>query len=243
VSVKRWKLGWKRCDCVKCEAALTIEQTEEDCGWVRWGDHKDEVARLKSEVDALKLGSLLTAVDVLQFINLKAEVERLTAEVSYDNRVQLHVDKLAAEFTQSEVERLKAEVERLTERNKFLEQIDSYIQGANENAYEKRCDELEAEVERLTEGNECLNAFHDKEMERSAYLLEEFNRTTAWGRGLESDLSHARVEISFLKADVERLHKAGDAMASALILFEMKSEEERQDRIKAWSAAKEGKQS
>jgi len=45
-----------------------------------------------------------------------------------------------------------------------------------------------------------------------------------------------------LKAEVERLRKAGDAMASALILFEMKSEEERQDRIKAWSAAKEGKQ-
>lgn len=44
---------------------------------------------------------------------LKAEVERLTAEVSYDNRVQLHVDKLATEFTQVEVERLQAEVERL----------------------------------------------------------------------------------------------------------------------------------
>ena len=44
---------------------------------------------------------------------LKAEVERLTSEVSYDNRVQLHVDKLAGEFTQAEVERLKAEVERL----------------------------------------------------------------------------------------------------------------------------------
>lgn len=44
---------------------------------------------------------------------LKAEVERLTSEVSYDNRVQLHVDKLAGEFTQAEVERLQAEVERL----------------------------------------------------------------------------------------------------------------------------------
>ena len=90
-----------------------------------------------------------------------------------------------------------------------------------------------AEVERLKEGNDCLGKMHDKEMERSAYLLEEFNRTTAWGRGLESDLSHARVEISFLKADVERLRassfvtavsveqyervvKAGDAMASSL---------------------------
>ena len=44
---------------------------------------------------------------------LKAAVERMTAEVSYENRVQLHVDKLAAEFTQCEVEKLKAEVERL----------------------------------------------------------------------------------------------------------------------------------
>jgi hypothetical protein len=36
-----------------------------------------EIQTLKAEVDALKLGSLLTAVDVLQFINLKAENERL----------------------------------------------------------------------------------------------------------------------------------------------------------------------
>ena len=109
MSIKRWKLGWKRCDCVKCEAGITIDQTEEDCGWVMWEHHKEEVARLK------------------------------------------------------------------------------------------------AEVERLKEGNDCLDQMHDKEMERSAYLREEFNRSTAWGRGLESDLSHARVEVSFLKAEVERL--------------------------------------
>jgi hypothetical protein len=47
---------------------------------------------------------------------LKAEVERLTAEVSYDNRVQLHIDKLAAEFTQ-------AQVERLTKAGDNLEQV------------------------------------------------------------------------------------------------------------------------
>ena len=64
---------------------------------------------------------------------------------------------------------------------------------------------LKAEVERLTEANDCLDKMHEKEMARSAYLCEEVNRTTAWGRGLESDLSHARVEISFLKAEVERL--------------------------------------
>ena len=59
---------------------------------------------------------------------LKAEVERLKAEVSYDNRVQLHVDKLAAEFTQYEVDRLQAEVERLrkagTEMGKHLPDTD-----------------------------------------------------------------------------------------------------------------------
>ena len=66
---------------------------------------------------------------------------------------------------------------------------------------------LKAEVERLKEGNDCLDKMHEKEMERSAWLREEFNRTTAWGRGLESDLSHARVEISFLKAENERLKK------------------------------------
>jgi hypothetical protein len=69
---------------------------------------------------------------------------------------------------------------------------------------------LKAEVEQLKEGNDCLGQMHDKEMERSAYLLEEFNRTTAWGRGLESDLSHARVEISFLKAEVDKLRKSAD---------------------------------
>ena len=34
---------------------------------------------------------------------------------------------------------------------------------------------------------------------------EEIERLCAWGRGLESDRSHARVEISFLTAEVERL--------------------------------------
>ena len=40
----------------------------------------------------------------------------------------------------------------------------------------------------------------------------------------------------------ERVVKAGEVVASALILFEIMSEEEIQKRLKAWSAAKEGKQ-
>ena len=117
---------------------------------------------------------------------------------------------------------------------------------------------LKAEVERLKEGNDCLGQMHDKEMERSAYLLEEFNRTTAWGRGLESDLSHARVEISFLKAEVERLRassfvtavpceqyerviKAGDAMADNLYI--PVHHEIYLKLLSDWNAAKEGKPS
>lgn len=61
------------------------------------------------EVTMMKrIGELNAEVKYLQ-----DKVERLTTEVSYDKRVQLHVDKLAAEFTQCEVERLKDEVERL----------------------------------------------------------------------------------------------------------------------------------
>ena len=99
---------------------------------------------------------------------------------------------------------LKGEVGRL---RKELEESQENYHLVNELAG-KEMTRLKAEVERLKEGNDCLGQMHDKEMERSAYLREEFNRTTAWGRGLESDLSHARVEISFLKADVERLTDA-----------------------------------
>jgi hypothetical protein len=128
---------------------------------------------------------------------------------------------------------------------------------------------LKAEVERLKEGNDCLGQMHDKEMERSAWLREEFNRTTAWGRGLESDLSHARVEISFLKAEVERLRSssfvtavpveqyervinAGDAMADAIYEADpekleahkkFKLTEEEYNAVQLWTAAKEGKPS
>lgn len=58
------------------------------------GDYVEysDYARLKAEVDALKLGSLLTAVDVLAFINLKSENERLRKAGDY------MADHLAHEF-------------------------------------------------------------------------------------------------------------------------------------------------
>ena len=72
-----------------------------------------------------------------------------------------------------------------------------------------------------------------------ARLMADFSQMTAWGRGLESDLSWARVEISFLKAEVERLRKAGDAMAETILKDCIHKND-----IAAlkWYAAKEGKQ-
>ena len=98
---------------------------------------------------------------------------------------------------------------------------------------------------------------------------EEIERLCAWGRGLESDLSHARVEISFLKAEVERLdtlckqlskqhsdiscenimlRKAGDAMASSIQFNEEMAQDYNGPTIvhqcvQRWNAAKEGKPS
>ena len=39
----------------------------------------------------------------------------------------------------------------------------------------------------------------------NARLKADFSQMTAWGRGLESDLSRARVELMLAKAQVERL--------------------------------------
>lgn len=99
---------------------------------------------------------------------------------------------------------------------------------------------LKAEVERLKEGNDCLDKMHEKEMARSAYLCEEVNRTTAWGRGLESDLSHARVEISFLKAEVEQLKEDNRQLTKA---FEIAEGIIKRMGKAAENAAKEGKPS
>ena len=75
---------------------------------------------------------------------LKAENARLKAELAYDKRVQLHVDKLAAEFTQSEVERLKAEVARLRKAG------DNLARASDENGCHDNgdADDLDDAIER-----------------------------------------------------------------------------------------------
>ena len=96
MSIKRWKLGWKRCDCVKCEAAITIEQTQEDCGWVKWEDHKEEVTRLKKDNERLKAVSTIDqrTIQGLQHTPEWSEISRLTAYCRELEEKVSHLDLL-----------------------------------------------------------------------------------------------------------------------------------------------------
>jgi hypothetical protein len=92
------------------------------------------------------------------------------------------------------------------------------------------------------ERKEVLNLVYTRQADRMAdayaRLMADFSQMTAWGRGIESDLSWARVELMQVKAElervrliahdnkqalynakaeVERLTKAGDAMHCFLI--------------------------
>ena len=59
------------------------------------------------------------------------------------------------------------------------------------------------------ERKEVLNLVYTRQADRMAdayaRLMADFSQMTAWGRGLESDLSWARAELMLAKADVERL--------------------------------------
>jgi len=102
---------------------------------------------------------------------------------------------------------------------------------------------LKAEVDNSNRINTELLLLSNKQASEVRRLTAELSNISGWGRGLESDLSHARVEISFLKAEVERLRKAGDAMAKRLYILENPTHPEVYLKLlSAWNAAKEGKQ-
>ena len=57
------------------------------------------------------------------------------------------------------------------------------------------------------ERKEVLNLVYTQQADRMAdayaRLMADFSQTTAWGRGLESDLSWARAELMQVKSEVE----------------------------------------
>jgi len=62
------------------------------------------------------------------------------------------------------------------------------------------------------ERKEVLNLVYTRQADRMAdayaRLMADFSQMTAWGRGLESDLSWARAELLMVKAEVEELKNA-----------------------------------
>lgn len=61
------------------------------------------------------------------------------------------------------------------------------------------------------ERKEVLNLVYTRQADRMAdayaRLMADFSQMTAWGRGLESDLSWARYELMQVKAEVENFNE------------------------------------
>ena len=147
----------------------------------------------------------------MAIINCNKEIEKLQIENDRLKALTVEMDK-TINISQSGCRELKAEVERLTDFTTRTIIPNEELEAENAR--------LKAEVERLKEGNECLDQMHEKEMARSAFLCEEVNRTTAWGRGLESNLSWARAELLMVKAEVERLTEDKQQLEARLDFLE-----------------------
>jgi uncharacterized coiled-coil DUF342 family protein len=91
---------------------------------------------------------------------------------------------------------------------------------------------LKAEVERLEKEVWRMKVFKGIDEDTKATLKDALNTVPEWAKVLETEAENAR-----LKAEVERLTKAGDAMAE-----ELNGRYFGKRLINDWNAAKEGKQ-
>ena len=138
---------------------------------------------------------------------------------------------------EAENARIKAEVERLTKAGDAM--ADSINGDYN---YSLPCiEEWKAAKEgKPKNSKDALEFIHTLDSLAIKKQKEEIERLCAWGRGLESDLSHARVEISFLKAESERLKEDNRQLTNA---FEIAEGIIKRMGKAAEAAAKEGKSS
>ena len=100
---------------------------------------------------------------------------------------------------------------------------------------------LKAEVERLEKEVWRMKVFKGIDEDTIATLKDALNTVPEWSKVLETEAENAR-----LKAEVERLTKAGDAMADnceAMASSEYDSyDSDLMKFVKAWNAAKKGGQ-
>ena len=163
------------------------------------------------------------------YARLKAEVERLTA------------------FTTRTIipnEELKAQVERLTEAGDHMAAVIIEYRCSPwgrkvPNAFTVWQAWFNAKEGKPKNSKDALEFIHTLDSLAIKKQKEEIERLCAWGRGLESDLSHARVEISFLKAESERLKEDNRQLTNA---FEIAEGIIKRMGKAAEAAAKEGKQ-
>jgi predicted RNase H-like nuclease (RuvC/YqgF family) len=111
------------------------------------------------------------------------------------------------------------------------------------NASQAECRYLKAEVERLQNNCDYLDRELDREIDKTAMLCGEVERLRKFN---DEALAHISKEerksrecLDMAQAEVERLRKAGDAMAKVI-------DDDYLDTLQVWidwNAAKEGKQS
>jgi cell division septum initiation protein DivIVA len=148
--------------------------------------------------------------------NLLAEVKELKSQPD-----PLTAYLYAAELAKHDIKRLKAEVEAQAKRWAESEDLIShYKEQRDEVINDCQCARLKAEVERLR--------IAGSESEPRFVLL--------------SDYRHLKAETDNLEAQVERLTKAGDAMALEIINAETTASAWLPEVVRDWNAAKEGKQ-
>ena len=178
-----------------------------------------EIQKLKEENAQLKhkLGRLLGAEQEWTLVEPE-HYARLKAEVEELTNDANEADQ-QYEHAISRVRRLEAEVERLTQE---------YSDATNH--YNKLHNDLQAEVERLQ---------HQLKLCGEIEVLASFST----GKSILLEI----FENKNLKAEVERLRKAGDELSNALAAFHLihrgRIDTTTQPDIVAWNAAKEGKPS
>lgn len=157
--------------------------------WIPCNNMLEENARLKAEVEAYRSASDEVAAAFLALPSPHNQVGRVCEGIEH---LKTEIERLNAELDQAKCDHDNCQKRKVRIDN---HRFDLFTENNN----------LKAEVERL----KAVNTIEQRTIQGLQNTPEwsEISRLTAWGRGLESDLSKAKVEVSLLKSDIEKLEK------------------------------------